>query len=128
MTHSCALDPNIAMCFLKLALEADTSKTETQQREELHIGKLQSTTRCSSSASVSVGKSINNDSLFSTETKTKCQCTSDQVQFLHHMCVKKLQKLIEKHVREHLRTQFTAREKKNFKDNFCKKTILSKFQ
>ena len=52
MTHSCALDPYFAMCFVKLALEADTSKTESQQREELRIRTLQSATPCSSSASV----------------------------------------------------------------------------
>ena len=37
------------------------------------------------------------------------------------MFVKKLQKLIEKHVREHIRTQLTARKTKSFNDNFCKK-------
>ena len=42
------------------------------------------------------------------------------------MC-KNFLKLIEKHVREHLRTQLTARKKKSFNDKFCKK-ILSKFQ
>ena len=37
MTHSCALDPFIAMCLVQLTLEADTSKTESQQRKELQI-------------------------------------------------------------------------------------------
>ena len=37
------------------------------------------------------------------------------------MCAKTFQKLIEKHVRGHPRTHFTARKKKSFDDNFCQK-------
>ena len=96
MTQSCALDTFFAMCLVQLTLEAGPSKTESQQREELHIRTLHWATRCSSSVSVSLEQSIN-DGFFSTETKNKCSFTSDKAYFLDHICAKKLQKLIEKH-------------------------------
>ena len=58
------------------------------------------------------GETVKQLITFSTETKNNRIFTSDQLQFLHHMCAKKIQKLIEKHVREDLRIQFTARKKK----------------
>ena len=104
------------MCFVKLALEADTSKTESQQRGAPY-------------RHIAIGHSLFLDCIgvfgaidkqLITETENKCKLTSDQVQFLYHICAKKFQKT-EKHVRGHLRTQFTARKKKSFNDNFCKK-------
>ena len=63
---------------------------------------------------------------FSTGTKNNCKFTSGQVQFLHHICAKKFQQLVEKHVREHLRSQFTARKKNSFNDYFGTKKIFIK--
>ena len=48
------------MCFVQLALEADTSKSESQQAEELRIRTLQSANPCDSTASVSLEQSIKN--------------------------------------------------------------------
>ena len=81
------------------------AKPESQQRRELHIRTLETATTCSPSASVPLEQSIN----------TFCERNIKRTEFnIWHGRVftlhlsKKIQKLIEKHVRVDRKTQFTA--------------------
>ena len=107
------------------------AKTESQQREELHIRTLQTTTTCSSSASVPLEQSINS---FSEGNIKQLQFNFWQGRDLTLHLSEKIQKLIEKHeVRENLISQFatwkvlsTTFAQKQFHQKFYKKVSPEK--
>ena len=111
---------HVSKSYVITTSHKNVAKTESQQREELRFRTSESSTTCSLSTLLSLEQSLNNH-FFRLKQKTNANLHLTRYSFYITSVQKNSKKLIEKHFRGHLRTQFTARKKKSFDDNLCKK-------